>query len=112
MDLERDYASVCKRYAKLYVVPEFSKVITLDQISILNQRNTDIQFGVLTPELEHHVPMIFHVVLIFLTFKRPTYAFPKACLHCSCVFVATSFAASCLLGDQRRGIAYQRTNQV
>nr|XP_024373654.1 uncharacterized protein LOC112281406 isoform X1 [Physcomitrium patens]PNR55140.1 hypothetical protein PHYPA_006034 [Physcomitrium patens] len=27
VDLERDYASVCKRYAKLYVVPEFSKLV-------------------------------------------------------------------------------------
>jgi hypothetical protein len=26
VEAERDYLSVCKRYSKLYVVPEFSKV--------------------------------------------------------------------------------------
>lgn len=26
VEAERDYPSICKRYSKLYVVPEFSKV--------------------------------------------------------------------------------------
>jgi hypothetical protein len=27
VEAERDYLSVCKRYSKLYVVPEFSKLV-------------------------------------------------------------------------------------
>ncbi len=32
---ERDYLSICKRYSKLYVVPDFSKVMTCKSISCL-----------------------------------------------------------------------------
>jgi hypothetical protein len=32
---ERDYLSICKRYSKLYVVPDFSKVMTCNSISCL-----------------------------------------------------------------------------
>lgn len=31
VEVERDYPSICKRYSKLYVVPEFSKVGNLPQ---------------------------------------------------------------------------------